>query len=62
MLDSNYDKIVVRAFYLTVHRFHVGVQSSTWTTYSKCLLDSMMALLTAKLGINLIENMIFVES
>ena len=62
MLDSNYDKIVVRAFYLTVHRFHVGVQSSTWTTYNKCLLDSMMALLTAKLGINLIVNMIFVES
>ena len=36
--------------YVTVHRFLATVQSPTSTTYGKFLLDSIMAVLTQKLG------------
>ena len=44
-LDS---KLSVCMFYLAAHRFVAGVQS---TTYRKCLLETIMPLLTPKLGI-----------
>ena len=38
-------------FYITVHRFRDRVQSSTSTAYEKCLVESIMAVLTPKSGI-----------
>ena len=38
-------------FYLTVHHSLARVQSPTCTTYRKFLLESIMAMLTPKLGI-----------
>ena len=42
-------------FYLTVHRFHARVQSSTCTTYSKYLRKNIMTMLTPKSGIQLLD-------
>ena len=39
-------------FYLTVHRFLARVQSPTCTIYGKFLLESIMAVLTPKSGID----------
>ena len=47
-LDS---KLAVCMFYLAAHRFVARVQSSICTTYRKCLLESIMPLLTPKSGI-----------
>ena len=52
MLDSNYNKLVVCKFYLTVHRLHARVQNSICTTYGKYLRESKMAMLTLKSGIH----------
>ena len=38
-------------FFLRVHRFHARIQSSTSTTYDKCLLESIMVVLSPKLSI-----------
>ena len=53
ILDS---KLVVCIFYLTVHCFLARVQSPTCTTYGKYLLESIMAMLTPKSGIWLINH------
>ena len=47
------NKLVVCKFYLTVHRFHVSVQSPTCTTYGKYLQESITAVLTPKSGIDI---------
>ena len=54
ILDPDYlpDYLSVSYDYdLTVHRFFVRVQSPTCTTYRKCLLERIMALLTPKSAI-----------
>ena len=49
ILDSNWNKFVIYKFYTTVRCFHARDQSSTCTTYGKCMLKSIMAALTPKL-------------
>ena len=43
-------KPVVCMFYLTTHRFLSGVQSQACTTYGKCLLESIMVVITPEIG------------
>lgn len=42
ILDSNWIKLDLN-FCITVNCFHARAQSSTWTTYRKCVRESIMA-------------------
>ena len=49
-------KLVVRMFCITVHRLLARVQRPTCTIYGKCLLKSIMTVLTPKSGIVYLIN------